>query len=149
MHTTIISVEELASNLRNEAFVLVDCRFALADTESGRKLYAESHIPGSHYAHLDDDLSGEIVVGKSGRHPLPPVEQAAELFGRWGIDGTKQVVAYDQGPGALASRLWWMLNWVGHEAVAVLDGGFAAWQAAGHPADAEIPRQRVQASRRG
>lgn len=138
---TLIPVRALAEHLGHADWAIVDCRFDLTDGEAGRRAYAVAHIPGAHYAHLDADLSGPITA-HSGRHPLPD----ADVFMRWleqkGIGNTSQVVAYDAGPGAIAARLWWLLRWLGHEAVAVLDGGFLAWQALGYPVSRNRPRPR-------
>ena len=113
---------------------IVDCRFDLRDTEAGRRAYALAHIPGAQYAHLDEDLSGPILPGRTGRHPLPEAAEFARSLARLGIGNNAQVIAYDDGGGAMAARLWWMMRWLGHEAVAVLDGGWAAWTAASLPA---------------
>jgi thiosulfate/3-mercaptopyruvate sulfurtransferase len=139
MYTTLIEPEELAAPLSRNAptdsdWTVLDCRFDLPRPEGGASAYATGHVPNALYAHLDRDLSGPITPG-SGRHPLPSLERLAETFGRWGIDDDVQVVAYDQGNGAFAARLWWLLRWVGHRKVAVLNGGFAAWQQAGLPTD--------------
>ncbi|MEL6672872.1 MAG: sulfurtransferase [Bacteroidota bacterium] len=139
MKDTLISSAELQALLGQPEVVIVDCRFSLADKEGGRKSYLQAHIPGAFYAHLDDDLSGAIIPGETGRHPLPSVEQASALFSSWGIGENTQVIAYDQGHGGIAARLWWMLNWLGHEAVAVLNGGWPAWEAAGGPTEKEVP----------
>jgi thiosulfate/3-mercaptopyruvate sulfurtransferase len=133
MYTTLISPQELAANLNNSNWAVVDCRFALTDTEQGRREYQQSHIIGAVYAHLDEDLSGPIIPGQTGRHPLPAIETFAQMLAKWGIDNHTQVVAYDSAGGAMASRLWWMLRWLGHRAVAVLDGGWPAWQRKGLP----------------
>ncbi len=134
MYHTLISASELAQNLAAPDWAIIDCRFSLADSERGRQDYLQAHIPGAIYAHLNEDLSGEIIPGKTGRHPLPPIEQFAQVLSRWGIDEHVQVVAYDASGGAMAAaRLWWMLRWLGHEAVAVLDGGWQHWQQAGYP----------------
>jgi thiosulfate/3-mercaptopyruvate sulfurtransferase len=140
MYKTLIKTKELAGHLDDKDWVIVDCRFSLADTEAGRRAYKESHIPGAFYAHLDDDLSGEIVKGKTGRHPLPEVDDLVNTFSQWGIGPGTQVVAYDDMSGAIAARLWWMLQWLGHEAVAVLDGGWPKWKKEGRPVSAEPPR---------
>ncbi len=116
--------------------VIVDCRFELARPEWGAQTYAHSHIPGAVYAHLDRDLSGPVGP-HTGRHPLPSLEKLAATLGRWGIDQRTQVIAYDQGNGAYAARLWWLLRWAGHRKVAVLNGGFAAWERASLPVSAE------------
>ena len=113
--------------------VIVDCRFKLDDERWGEGEYAASHIPGAVYADLNRDLSGR-ATGTNGRHPLPDPHVLAQTFGRLGITSGVQVVAYDQDNGIWASRLWWLLRWMGHDAVAVLDGGFAKWTAEGRPA---------------
>jgi thiosulfate/3-mercaptopyruvate sulfurtransferase len=126
--TTLIDTTTLAARLTDPAMVIVDCRFNLADEAAGLRGYTEGHIPGAAYASLDRDLSGE-KSGRNGRHPAPDPASLASTFGRLGIDTSMQVVAYDQDNGMYASRLWWLLRWLGHDAVAVLDGGFAKWQA--------------------
>ena len=114
--------------------MVVDSRFSLADFSLGHKNYLASHIPGAVFADLNLDLASPHIPGVTGRHPLPPVEQAAALFSRLGIAPGVQVVAYDDLGGALAAvRTWWMLRWLGHEAVAVLDGGWQAWQRLNYP----------------
>jgi thiosulfate/3-mercaptopyruvate sulfurtransferase len=125
--THLISVAALQAHLNHPDWVVVDCRFSLADTEAGRRAYRSGHIPGAWYAHLDEDLSGPIVKGKTGRHPLPDPAFVQGRFSDWGIGAHTQVVAYDDLGGAMAARLWWLLRWLGHEAVAVLNGGFQAW----------------------
>jgi len=138
MYTTLIAADELAAHLDDPDWAIVDCRFNLQDTGQGRRAYQAGHIPGAVYAHLDEDLSGPVVPGRTGRHPLPEPEVFAARLGRWGIGNTTQVVAYDDAGGAYAARLWWMLRWLGHEAVAVLDGGWPVWVAAGLPQRAGI-----------
>ena len=134
MYQTLISAAELADNLSAPDWAIVDCRFLLRDSERGRQDYARAHIPGAVYAHLNEDLSGEIVPGKTGRHPLPSVDALARTFSNWGIDASVQVIAYDDRDGSMAAaRLWWLLRWQGHDAVAVLDGGWQQWQQAGYP----------------
>jgi thiosulfate/3-mercaptopyruvate sulfurtransferase len=130
--TTLIDTDTLAERLTDPAFAIVDCRFDLADTSRGRREYLEGHIPGAVYAHLDEDLSG-VKTGRNGRHPLPDPAALAETLGRLGIDGSVQVVAYDADNSSMASRLWWLLRWLGHDAVAVLNGGFAKWRAENRP----------------
>ena len=132
MYTSLISASALNDNLAHGQWVIVDCRFSLADTNWGRDEYSQAHIPGAFYAHLDEDLSGPILPGQTGRHPLPTVEAAAALFSSWGINEGTQVVAYDDKKGAIASRLWWMLRWLGHTSVAVLDGGWTVWKTSGY-----------------
>jgi thiosulfate/3-mercaptopyruvate sulfurtransferase len=124
---TLISTQKLADHLHDPAWVIVDCRFSLDDTGRGRRDYESAHIAGAVYAHLDQDLSGNVISGRTGRHPLPDVDVMADRFGRWGIDPGVQVVAYDDAGGAIAARLWWLLIWLGHDAAAVLDGGWPQW----------------------
>ena len=138
-YNTIISAKELHQNLHQENWVIVDCRFSLADKEGERKAYHQNHIPNAHYAHLDDDLSSPIIPQKTGRHPLPDLQQMTELFSNWGIDQNTQVVVYDDRGGAIAARLWWMLQWLGHEKVAVLDGAWQAWTAQNLPITSSLP----------
>lgn len=133
VYTTLISAKELNDNLDHPDWVILDCRFSLGDTAKGRQDYLASHIPDAGYVHLDEDLSGPIISGETGRHPLPPVHKFIEKLRSWGIDRHTQVVAYDDMGGPFAARLWWMLKWLGHEYVAVLDGGFPAWTREGYP----------------
>ena len=140
---TIVSAADLASQLGSPGLVPVDVRHDLAQQDTwGEAQYRAAHIPGSVFAHLDRDLSA-AKTGRNGRHPLPSPEAAAAVFGRLGIDAQKQVVVYDQGGGMFASRLWWMLRWLGHERVAVLDGGFEAWVRDGRPVEAAVPAVRA------
>ena len=135
---TLITTAQLSRVLSSNTLVIVDCRFDLAETGSGQKKYLNSHIPGAVYCHLDNDLCGPIIPGKTGRHPLPDVDKMVEKISSWGIDGQTQVVVYDDSepaPGAIASRLWWSLRWLGHEAVALLDGGWQAWVAENRPVE--------------
>ena len=138
MFGTLINADELQANLHAPGWVIVDCRFDLADPGAGERAYAAGHVPHARYAHLDRDLASPITPS-SGRHPLPTPEALARTVGAWGIDNTTQVVAYDQDSGAFAARLWWLLRWLGHEAVAVLDGGFAEWQRCGFEISAAVP----------
>ncbi len=136
--STLITTEQLHRELTSVNLVVVDCRFDLVDTRSGERKYMDAHISGAVYCHLDNDLCGPVVRGKTGRHPLPSVEMLAERFSSWGIDDQIQVVVYDDSepaPGAIASRLWWSLRWLGHNAVALLDGGWQAWHAEGRPVE--------------
>jgi thiosulfate/3-mercaptopyruvate sulfurtransferase len=136
--TTLVSVAELAANLADPDVVVFDCRHELTNTEFGARAYAESHIPGARFAHVDKNLSGPLT-GKNGRHPLPDAGEFMQWLGRMGVSAKSQVVGYDQAGGAYASRLWWMLRWLGHPRVAVLDGGWQAWTAAGQPVTTEVP----------
>jgi thiosulfate/3-mercaptopyruvate sulfurtransferase len=140
MHTTLISTAELAAHLEDRGFVIVDVRHDLAQPDTwGESQYRSGHIPGARFAHLDRDLSAP-KTGANGRHPLPSPEAAAGTYGRLGIGPSTQVVVYDQQQGMYAARLWWMLRWLGHDAVAVLDGGFEKWRREGRPVTTDVPR---------
>ena len=130
--STLISTAALALHLDDPSFAVVDCRFKLDEESWGEREYTNLHIPGAVYAHLGHDLSGSIT-GTNGRHPLPDPQTLADTFSRFGIESGVQVVAYDQENGMYASRLWWLLRWLGHDAAAVLDGGFKKWSAEGRP----------------
>lgn len=140
--TTLIEIHELAA-LEPEQVLIVDCRFDLADPARGQRLYGESHIPGAVYASLDEDLSDLSLTSKGlGRHPLPLAADFSRTLGRWGWHPALRVVTYDAGSGALAAaRLWWLLRLAGIEQVAVLNGGYAAWQTAGLPVASGPPRR--------
>ncbi|MFM9916794.1 MAG: sulfurtransferase [Rhizobacter sp.] len=130
-HTTLIGPEALLSLIGSGAPVLVlDTSFDLADPAAGERAFLEGHLPGAQHVHLDRDLCG-AKTGLNGRHPLPERSVFAATAGRLGISSAMQVVVYDRQGAMFASRLWWMLRWLGHEAVAVLDGGWAAWQSIG------------------
>jgi thiosulfate/3-mercaptopyruvate sulfurtransferase len=136
MKNTLVTTDELAQHPEWRVF---DCRHDLADPEKGATLYTEGHIPGARHAHLDSDLSG-VKTGTNGRHPLPKAEHFAAWLSAQGLHPEDQVVVYDEGPGAFAARLWWVLRWVGHSAVAVLDGGFARWTQECRPTTTDLPR---------
>jgi thiosulfate/3-mercaptopyruvate sulfurtransferase len=142
--TTLISTAALASHMDDPAFAIVDCRYKLDDAKWGEREYEAAHIPGAVYADLGHDLAGPRS-GTNGRHPLPDPHTLAHTFSRLGIASGVQVVAYDQDNSMYASRLWWMLRWLGHDAAAVLDGGFARWKAEGRPTkgggEARAPRK--------
>jgi thiosulfate/3-mercaptopyruvate sulfurtransferase len=125
VHTTIIATDILAARLDSD-WAIVDCRFDLQKEQWGREQYLTSHIPGAVYASLSHDMAGP-KTGSNGRHPLPSIDALSATLGRLGIGGNTQVVAYDQDSGMYASRLWWLLRYAGHDAVAVLDGGWAKW----------------------
>ena len=127
--TTLLSTGDLARHLTDPDWALVDCRFTLSDAERGRRDYLQAHVPGAVYAHLNEDLSGPVVPGQTGRHPLPEMDRIARTLSNWGIDAATQVVVYDDTGGSMAARLWWMLRWLGHAGVAVLDGGWPRWLA--------------------
>jgi len=139
-HSTLITTDTLAAHLARPDWAIVDCGFKLADTDWGEAQYAAGHIPGAVYAHLDRDLSGP-QTGTNGRHPLPDLEELRARLGQWGIGPETQVVAYDQDTSMTASRLWWLLRYLGHTAVAVLDGGLARWTAEGRPLRAGIEQR--------
>jgi thiosulfate/3-mercaptopyruvate sulfurtransferase len=130
MFNTLIGVDALKELLGTARLAVVDCRFDLMAPEAGRQAYLRAHIPGARYADLNRDLSAPIGP-HTGRHPLPSPEAFARRLSHFGIGNDTQVVAYDEANGSIAARLWWMLRWLGHEAVAVLDGGFKAWTAHG------------------
>jgi thiosulfate/3-mercaptopyruvate sulfurtransferase len=130
--TTLIATEQLAELLNLPACVVIDCRYDLGNESWGVEQYRAAHVPGAVYADLAKDLSGR-PDGRNGRHPLPGHEAMCATFGRLGVSPAAQVVAYDQSTGMYASRLWWMLRYMGHDAVAVLDGGFAKWAREGRP----------------
>ncbi len=136
--TTLVSPIQIMGHLEDPSWVVLDCRFTLTNPESGRAAYLRGHIPGARYVHLEEDLSGPVTP-TSGRHPLPDPRRLAEKLGACGVDGTKQVVAYDDSFGSIAGRLWWLLRWLGHDAVALLDGGLQRWQREGLPMTAEHP----------
>ena len=140
--TTLISPAELAPHVADTDWLVVDCRFELGKPETGERAYAAGHIPHAIYAHLDRDLAAPVTL-QTGRHPLPSPEKFAATLGSWGLTPATQVVAYDADNAAYAARLWWLLRWVGHEAVAVLDGGFKAWTAAGLPTTTEVSPRRA------
>lgn len=129
-YTTLVDVATLKAHLDDPSWLVVDVRHQLADTGYGERAYAAGHIPGAVFLHCDRDLSGPMT-GCNGRHPLPEPETLAGRLGDIGIGTTTQVVVYDDAQGMIAGRLWWLLRWLGHDAVALLDGGLQAWQAAG------------------
>jgi thiosulfate/3-mercaptopyruvate sulfurtransferase len=137
MYDTLINTELLAEHIGDPDWVICDCRFVLTMPEAGQTVYAESHIPGAVYFHLDRDLAGPVTPA-SGRHPLPAADQLAALLGRAGINANTQIVAYDDMNGAIAARLWWLARWLGHHRIAVLDGGWQAWLAEHRLVNADI-----------
>jgi len=132
LFTTIVSPETVRERLGDPKLVIVDCRHSLADFALGRRLYDEGHLPGAFFASVEDDLAGH-KTGRNGRHPLPDPEVFARFLRGIGVDDDTQIVAYDAGGDMFASRLWFLARWIGHKAVAVLDGGYAAWLAHGYP----------------
>lgn len=138
-YKTLISANSLQQNLYNPDWVIIDCRFSLANTEIGAYHYRHGHLPNARYAHLDKDLSSAITA-QSGRHPLPDFRVLAKTLGAWGVTNHSQVVVYDDAAGAFAGRLWWLLRCLGHEAVAILDGGIQHWQKLGYAITTALPR---------
>jgi thiosulfate/3-mercaptopyruvate sulfurtransferase len=143
--TTVISAQELYARLGDPGLTIFDCRHSLDDFALGRHLYDESHIPGAFFADLETDLSGK-KTGSNGRHPLPDPESFARFLRVRGVGDDTQIVAYDAGGDMFAPRFWFLARWIGHEAVAVLDGGLAAWNAHGYPVTA-APMQPVSEGR--
>ncbi len=137
-YRSLIQVDELRPHLDDASFVVFDCRHDLMRPDAGAQAYAQAHIPGARFAHSDTDLSGPKTA-RSGRHPLPEPARFMAWLGSQGVDSSKQVIAYDHAGGASATRLWWMLRWLGHDNVAVLDGGWEGWVKAGAPTTAEQP----------
>ena len=137
---TLISAKTLQQLVEQQQVVVFDCRFSLAAISAGARAYAQGHIPGGHYADLNQDLSTPHIPGKTGRHPLPNRHQWIVQVLDWGLSADQQVVVYDDAGGAIAARMWWMLQWIGHDKVAVLDGGLAAWQQAGYPLTDVVPK---------
>ena len=140
-YETLIRAAELAAIIDDPQLVLIDVRHDLADHTLGPRKYAEAHLPGAHFLSVETDLAGPRT-GRNGRHPLPTPEAFAATLSAVGVDATKQVVAYDQGQATYSARLWWMLRWLGHRNVAVLDGGLDAWVRAGHAVTTLVPARR-------
>lgn len=140
-HTPLVSCETLFENL-DAGWAVFDCRHVLTDPEAGPRAYAAGHIPGAVHAHVDRDLSSPVGDGSRGRHPLPDMEAFQEWLRAGGVDADRQVVCYDDAGGAWAGRLWWLLRYVGHQNVAVLDGGLTRWEHLDLPLDAKTPRPR-------
>jgi thiosulfate/3-mercaptopyruvate sulfurtransferase len=143
-YRTLIDCRQLAGRLGDPDWRIFDCRFDLADTARGERDYRVVHVPGAIYAHLDRDLSGPITP-QSGRHPLPDPGALCRWLGSHGIRENTQIVAYDDSGGTMAVRLWWLLRWLGHVQVALLDGGWQAWHGAMMPMDQALPSQAVAA----
>jgi thiosulfate/3-mercaptopyruvate sulfurtransferase len=137
-YTTLIDVESLQRQLGAPTLAILDCRFDLGRPEAGRTAFLAAHIPGARFADLNSDLAGPVTA-HSGRHPLPPPAVFAQRLGALNVGNDSQVVAYDESNGSFAARAWWMLRWLGHADVAVLEGGFAAWLAAGGALQAGQP----------
>ena len=136
--STVVFCETLAAHLTDPAWRIFDCRHRLADTTYGEQAYTQGHIPGALFMHLDRDLSAPMN-GHNGRHPMPDPEVLAKKLGEAGITEKTQVVVYDDDGSMYAVRLWWMLRWLGHDRVAVLDGGMGAWIGRGLPLTTDVP----------
>jgi len=138
-YSTLISAATLANNLNNSNWVIIDCRFSLADSKAGHKAYRMGHLPGARYADLNQHLSSPVKP-YTGRHPLPSFTALTKQLGLWGVSNRSQVVVYDDAGGAFAGRLWWLLRTMGHQQVAVLDGGIRHWQKLGLPLTTGLPK---------
>ena len=136
---TLVTTEDLAAHLDDPNWIVFDCRFTLTDPEAGRQAYLKNHLPGARYAHLEEDMAAPIGE-TTGRHPLPDVRVLAKKLSGWGVGVNRQVVVYDDSYGAMAVRLWWMLRWLGHPGVALLDGGLPKWRKEQRPLTSELPQ---------
>ncbi|MGR8981009.1 MAG: sulfurtransferase [Gammaproteobacteria bacterium] len=137
-YNTLISAQDLRRHLDSREWIIFDCRFSLADESAGEKAYRMGHIPNARYAHLSKDLSS-AVTDQTGRHPLPDFSWLAKKLGLWGAGNQSQIVVYDDAGGAFAGRFWWLLRCLGHDRVAVLDGGIKRWQQLGFPLTTRLP----------
>jgi len=137
-YENLVDPDTLAAHLGDPNWVVIDCRFSLAEPALGERLYREAHIRGALFADLEKDLSGPVTP-RTGRHPLPDPKALKDRLGDWGIGPDTQVVAYDDAGGSYAVRLWWLLRWLGHRAAAVLDGGLPVWSGQGRPLTREVP----------
>lgn len=138
-YQTLISADDLRRIMADRDVVVIDCRFYLDDILKGRKEYLQHHIPKAVYLDITNDLSSAVIRGVTGRHPLPHPEILSSTLRSVGVNNTSQVIAYDQSNGAFAARLWWLMNWLGHKDVAVLDGGYPAWLNADREKDNQWP----------
>jgi len=139
MYTTLITAPELNTLIDQGDVLVLDCRFSLADVGYGQRVYSEAHLPGACFMHLDEDLSSPITP-QSGRHPLPVVDKLTEKLRSYGLNSNQQVVVYDDCGGAMAARTWWLLRWLGHDAVAVLNGGYPHWVDGGFEVTQAVPQ---------
>ena len=138
-YSTLVSCEVLAAHLADPGWRIFDCRHQLSDTTFGEQAYAKGHLPGAIFMHLDRDLSSPMT-GRNGRHPLPDPQRLANKLGAAGVSSATQVVVYDDAGGMVAARLWWLLRWLGHDRVALLDGGIGQWIEEGRPLSADAPK---------
>ena len=141
LHTTLVCVDTVKQHINNPNWIIIDCRFSLMDNEAGAKAYRMGHIPNAHYAHIEKDLSSAIT-SHTGRHPLPTLNSLVKKLGSWGISNKSQIIVYDDAYGAFAGRLWWLLRYLGHDAVAVLDGGVQHWQSKQLPLTTTLPSNK-------
>lgn len=139
--TNLVTPERLREHLDDPDWVLLDCRHALADAQAGRRFYDAGYLPGAQFVDFETELTGR-TTGSNGRHPLPDAAEFARTLERFGVGEGTQVVAYDAGADMFAARLWFLCKWIGHDAVALLDGGYAAWCAAGYPVQTAPPPAR-------
>jgi len=137
-YSTLLTAEVLAGHLNDPDWRIFDCRHQLSDVEFGAQAYADGHLPGAFFLHLDRDLSAPMN-GRNGRHPLPDAQLLASKLGAAGVSRKTQVVAYDDDGGMIAARLWWLLRWLGHDRVALLDGGIRQWVKEGRALTSERP----------
>jgi thiosulfate/3-mercaptopyruvate sulfurtransferase len=137
-HHTLVTPAELQAHLFDHDWCVVDCRHDLTDFAAGYREYRAGHIPGATFAHVEEDLAGEITP-TTGRHPLPVPDHLVTIFREWGISNDTQIVAYDAQGGQFAGRLWWLARWLGHDRVALLDGGWQAWLKAADWSSIEEP----------
>ncbi|WP_306454077.1 sulfurtransferase [Evansella halocellulosilytica] len=140
MSSNLVSPQWLNDHLEEKNITIVDCSFDLRNPDIGHQAYVREHIPGAVYVDLEKDLSSNVKK-HGGRHPLPSINHFVNTLNRLGIDSTKHVICYDNQGGAMASRLWWMLKYVGHQNVSILEVGFTVWKKQGYPVTAHIPSQ--------
>lgn len=138
MYTTAVEPSTLLEHLKDPKWVVIDCRHSIADFSAGRRAYESAHIPGAFFGEMENDFSGRKHAA-SGRHPLPERERFVSFLRELGIDDDTQIIAYDAGADMFAARLWHLARWIGHDAVAILDGGMTSWEAAGYPVTTQIP----------
>lgn len=141
-YTTLITAGQLVGNLNKSDYIVIDCRFSLADAEAGARAYRQGHIPNARYGDLNKDFSAPVQA-YTGRHPLPNFNQLARRLGEWGISNNSQVVVYDDAGGAFAGRAWWLIRNLGHDRVAVLDGGYQHWLRLGYPVTTQLPQVKT------
>ena len=138
MYSSLITPQTVNEHLEDPNWRFFDCRYVLTEPEKKQSEFAESHLPGATYVHVNHNLAGPRIPGKTGRHPLPKITELSKTFAAWGISSSTQVVVYDDTGGAYAVRLWWMLRWLGHDSVAVMDGGWPRWLKEERPVSADI-----------